>query len=71
MKISPKTAQVTEIMFDEYKDIITVKELCQMLRISKNTAYELIHSGQIKSIKVKRQIRISKQSIISYLENEI
>lgn len=59
------------IMFDEYKDIITVKELCQMLRISKNTAYELIHSGQIKSIKVKRQIRISKQSIISYLENEI
>lgn len=71
MKISPKTAQVTEIMFDEYKDIITVKELCQMLRISKNTAYELIHSGQIKSIKVKRQIRISKQSIIAYLENEI
>lgn len=71
MKISPKTAQVTEIMFEEYKDIITVKELCQMLRISKNTAYELIHSGQIKSIKVKRQIRISKQSIISYLENEI
>lgn len=71
MKISPKTAKVTEIMFDEYKDIITVKELCQMLRISKNTAYELIHSGQIKSIKVKRQIRISKQSIISYLENEI
>ncbi len=71
MKISPKTTQVTEIMFDEYKDIITVKELCQMLRISKNTAYELIHSGQIKSIKVKRQIRISKQSIISYLENEI
>ena len=71
MKISPKTTQVTEIMFDEYKDIITVKELCQMLRISKNTAYELIHSGQIKSIKVKRQIRIPKQSIISYLENEI
>lgn len=71
MKISPKTTQVTEIMFDEYKDIITVKELCQMLRISKNTAYELIHSGQIKSIKVKRQIRISKQSIISYFENEI
>lgn len=71
MKISPKTAQVTEIMFDEYKDVITVKELCQMLRISKNTAYELIHSGQIKSIKVKRQIRISKQNIISYLENEI
>ena len=59
------------IMFDEYNDIITVKELCQMLKIGKNTAYELIHSGQIKSIAIKRQIRISKQSVISYLENEI
>ena len=47
------------------------KKLCQMLKIGKNAAYELIHSGQIKSIKIKRQIRISKQSVISYLENEI
>lgn len=71
MKISPKVSRTTAIMFDEYKDIITVKELCQMLKIGKNTAYELIHSGQIKSIAIKRQIRIQKKSVISYLENEI
>lgn len=71
MNVLPITVRTLMIMFDEYNDIITVKELCQMLKIGKNTAYELIHSGQIKSIAIKRQIRISKQSVISYLENEI
>ena len=58
-------------MFEKYSDVITIKELCEMLKIGKNTAYELIHSGQIKSIAIKKQIRIQKQSVISYLENEI
>ena len=55
-------------MFKEYDDVITVKELCEMLKIGKNTAYDLIHSGQIESIYVKRQIRITKSSVIAFLK---
>lgn len=58
-------------MFKGYADVITVKELCEMLKIGKNTAYDLIHSGQIESIYVKRQIRITKSSVIAFLKNEI
>lgn len=56
------------ILFEKYSDVVTVKELCEMLKIGKNTAYDLIHSGQIESIYVKRQIRITKVSVIAFLE---
>lgn len=56
------------ILFEKYSDVVTVKELCEMLKIGKNTAYDLIHSGQIESIYVKRQIRITKVSVITFLK---
>lgn len=56
------------ILFEKYSDVVTVKELCEMLKIGKNTAYDLIHSGQIESIYVKRQIRITKVSVIAFLK---
>ena len=58
-------------MFEQYADVITIKELCEMLKIGKNTAYDLIHSGQIESVYVKRQIRIAKASVIQFLKREI
>ena len=58
-------------MFKKYDDVITVKELCEMLKIGKNTAYDLIHSGQVESVYVKRQIRIAKASVIQFLKHEI
>ena len=51
-------------MFEEYNDIVTVKELCQMLKISRNTAYKLVHSGQLRYILIKKQIHILKFSVI-------
>ena len=58
-------------MFERYADVITVKELCELLKIGKNTAYDLIHSGQIESVYVKRQIRIAKASVIQFIKHEI
>jgi len=57
-------------MFDNYSDVVTVNELCEMLKIGKNTAYDLIHTRQIESIYVKRQIRITKKSIIAFLNQD-
>lgn len=54
-------------MFEEYNDIVTVKELCQMLKIGRNTAYKLVHSGQFKYILIQKQIRILKSSVIDFV----
>ncbi|MCC8022298.1 MAG: helix-turn-helix domain-containing protein [Clostridiales bacterium] len=54
-------------MFEQYGDVLTVRELCEMLRISRNLAYDLLNSGAVRSIRVGRVHRIPKQSVIQYL----
>ena len=38
-----------------------------ILDIGRNSAYELVRSGAIRSVKIGRQLRIPKQAIIDYL----
>ena len=57
-------------MFNDYPDVVTVKDLCKMLNIGRNNAYELIRCGEITSLKIGRQIRISKQSIIDFISKD-
>jgi len=40
-----------------------------ILGIGRNTAYELVHSGQIKGIRIGRNIRIPKSEVIRFLNN--
>ena len=54
-------------MLNRYKDILTVEELCEALKIGKNTAYTLLKSGEIKSVKIGRVYKIPKKNIIKYL----
>ena len=53
-------------MFEQFSDVLTVKDIAIMLHIGRNSAYELIKTHQIPSVRVKSQIRISKESVISY-----
>jgi len=54
-------------MFEQYNDVVTVKELCQMLHIGRNTAYDLIHSGAVTTVMIGRQIRISKRAVEKFI----
>ena len=38
-----------------------------ILGIGRNTAYELARSGQIRRIRIGKQLRIPKQALIEYL----
>lgn len=55
-------------MFESYPDIIKIEELCRMLNISKNTAYELIRSGQVPARRIGRIYRIRKIDVINFME---
>jgi len=54
-------------MFNSYNDVVTVCELAKMLKIGRNTAYELVRAGVIPSFRIGRQIRVSKQAVVEYL----
>ena len=54
-------------MFDLYPDILTVEQLCDAFQIGKNTAYELLNSGQINAIKMGNVWKIPKRSLIDFV----
>lgn len=56
-------------MLNKYNDILTVEELCEVLRIGKNTAYHLLKTGTIKSVKIGKIYKIPKQYIKEYILN--
>ena len=53
--------------FEELPLTLRVEDLMPILDIGRNTAYELVRSKQIFSVKIGRQLRIPKQVLIDYL----
>ena len=54
-------------MFDNYKDVVDIKDLCKMLGIGKNAAYILLKDNRIKSFKIGKKYKIPKKYIIDYI----
>lgn len=52
---------------DNYNDMISLDDLCEMLTIGKNTAYSLLKSGQIKAFKIGRIWKIPRESVSEYV----
>ena len=46
---------------------LRVEDLMPILGIGRNTAYELVRSGQIRSIKIGRQIRVPRDAVVEFL----
>ena len=53
--------------FEELPLTLRVEDLMPILDIGRNTAYELVRSGKIRSIRIGRQLRIPKDAIQDYL----
>lgn len=49
------------------QDVLTVRELMDMLAIGKNTAYALIHDGTVKSFRLGRSYKILRKSVEEYI----
>ena len=55
---------------DELPLALRVEELMPLLGIGRNTAYELVRSRQIRSIKIGRQIRVPRDAVAEYLRGQ-
>ena len=60
-------------MENKYRDlsdlpmILRAEDLMPLLGIGRNTAYELIRSGQIRSVRIGRQRRIPREELLEFL----
>lgn len=55
------------MMFNEYGDILSLEDLCEVLKVSENTAYRLIKEGRVKAFKVGRIYKIPKIAVETYI----
>ena len=55
---------------EELPLVLTVEDLMPILSIGRNTAYELVRSGQIRSVRTGRKIRVPKEAIAEYLSRQ-
>ncbi|KOA20319.1 helix-turn-helix domain protein [Clostridium homopropionicum DSM 5847] len=54
-------------MFNQYQDLLNVEELCEILGIGKNVAYELLNNGEVKAFKRGRIWKIPKIAVQNYV----
>lgn len=52
---------------DDYSPVLLVKDVMEILRISKPVAYKLLQEGKLKSCKVGREYKIAKCHLIEFL----
>ncbi len=53
---------------NDFPLVLKVEELMSILSVGRNTAYELVRSGQISSIRIGRIYRIPRASLEEYLQ---
>ena len=58
------------VSYDDIPLIMTVEDLMPILLIGRSTAYKLVRSGKLKTFRVEKQIRISREAFIDYNKQE-
>lgn len=51
--------------------VLTVTNLAQSLMIGRNSAYALLRSKKIRSIRVGRQLRIPREALLEFLSSSV
>lgn len=59
--------EMYKLMFAEYPDIVTVKDLQAMLGISRHAAYDLLGEGEISCIRLANAYKIHKINVMDYV----
>jgi excisionase family DNA binding protein len=55
------------LTLSEVPDVLTVRELCLILRIGRNQAYALVNSGRLGPCRVGGSIRVPKAAVERFL----
>ena len=59
--------EMYKLMFAEYPDIVTVKDLQAMLGISRHAVYDLLENGEISYIRLGNAYKVPKINVIDYV----
>ncbi|MCL1846147.1 MAG: helix-turn-helix domain-containing protein [Defluviitaleaceae bacterium] len=57
-------------MFADFPDVLTIADMKNALGVSNKMAYVLINSGKVKHFRMGKLIKIPKQFLIDYINEE-
>jgi excisionase family DNA binding protein len=55
------------VLFNEMPDVLTVAETARLIRLTENTVYGLVHSGELAATRVGRRILVTKAAVLVFL----
>ncbi len=55
-------------LFEEYPELVSVQDLMNMLSIGRVLAYRLITDKKVKAVKIGREYKIVKNSVIALIQ---
>ena len=55
------------MILEQYSDILTVEELCEVLGIGANAAYQMLNNGAIPAFRIGRRWKVPKESVKEYI----
>ena len=58
----------TAITLDKYNDVLSVKDLREILPVGRSAVYELVNKRVIKNLRVGSRILIPKTALIEFLQ---
>lgn len=60
-----------EEILQEYPDLLTLDQLCDILHVGRKSGRQLLSSGEIPYMKIGKYFRIPKIYIIDFLQNAV
>ena len=69
MSSEEKMAGHYHAMFRDYPDALSPQQVREMLGIGQRLTYELLHGGEIPSVRMGKLYRVPKVAVIDYLCN--
>lgn len=58
-------------MFNEFPDVMTVKQVAKAIGFSKPIVYDLLRDGTIRHFKIGRTYRVPKRAVFEYIESNL
>ena len=52
---------------EQFSEILTVDELCEVLAIGANAAYQLLNDGSIPAFRIGRRWKIPREAVRQYI----
>lgn len=55
------------MILEQYSDILTVEELCEVLGIGANAAYQMLNNGAIPAFRIGRRWKVPRDAVKEYI----